>query len=75
MKKDQREKKVLLQDMYFFLFLKFIFYRICIPPPKKMGGVGLLLSVHLFVRPVCTPFRLSNTRFNFARTGVPISEL
>ena len=75
MKKDQREKKVLLQDMYFFLFLKFIFYRICLPPPKKMGVVGLLLSVRLFVRPVCTPFRLSNTRFNFARTGVSISEL
>jgi hypothetical protein len=75
MKKDQREKKGTFTRYVFFLFLKFIFYRICIPPPKKMGGVGLLLSVRLFVRPVCTPFRLSNTRFNFARTGVSISEL
>jgi hypothetical protein len=59
----------------FFLFLKFIFDRIFISPVKKRWGyLGLLLSVRSFVHPVVTLFRLSDTIFNFARTGVPISE-
>ena len=36
--KGSKGKKVLLQDMQiFFIFLKLIFDRICIPPPKKIG--------------------------------------
>ena len=59
----------------FFLFLKFIFDRIFITPAKKRWGyLELLLSVRSFVHPVVTLFRLSDTIFNFARTGVSISE-
>ena len=54
----------------FFKFLKLIFDRICIPPPKKrLGYIGLLLFVRSFVRPVVTLFRLSDTLLNFARRG------
>jgi hypothetical protein len=42
---------------------------------KRLGYIGLLLSVRSFVRPVVTLFRLSDTLLNFARTGVFISEL
>ena len=77
MKKDQREKRYFYKICrFFFKFLKLIFDRICIPPPKKrLGYIGLLLSVRSFVRPVVTLFRLSDTLLNFARTGVFISEL
>jgi hypothetical protein len=52
MKRDQRKKKVLLQDMSIFLkFLKLFFDRICIPPPKKrLEYIGLLLSVRGTIR-------------------------
>jgi hypothetical protein len=38
---------------------------------KRLGYIGLLLSVRSFVRPVVTLFRLSDTLLNFARTGIP----
>ena len=70
MKRDQREKRYFYKICrFFFIFLKLIFDRICIPPPKKrLGYIGLLLSVRSFVLPVVT-------LLNFARTGIFISEL
>ena len=76
MNKDQRgEKGTFTRLCRFFLFLKLIFHRIFITPTKKRCGcIGLLLSVRSFVCPVVTLFRLSDTLFNFDRTGVSISE-
>jgi hypothetical protein len=42
---------------------------------KRLGYIGLLLSVRSFVPPVVTLFRLSDTLLNFDRTGIFISEL
>ena len=74
MKRDQREKRYFYKICrFFFKFLMLIFDRICIQ--KRLGYIGLLLSMCSFVRPVVTLFRLSDTLLNFARTGVFISEL
>ena len=40
MKRDQREKTYFYKICrFFFIFLKLIFDRICIPPPKKDWGI------------------------------------
>ena len=67
--KVSKGEKGLFQDMLIF-FLKFIFDRIFIPPLKKMGVYRTCA-----VRSVVTLLRLSDILFNFARTGVSISEL
>ena len=69
MKKDQREKRYFYKICRcFFKFLKLIFDRICIHPPRKrLGYIGLLLSVRSFVRPVVTLFRLSDTQILLGR--------
>ena len=71
--KGQREEK-----KYFYRKCRF-FYSFLIgclyPRQKRSGYTGLLLYVRSFVRSVVTLFRLSDTLFNLARTGVSISKL
>jgi hypothetical protein len=55
---------------------KLIFDRICIHPPKKrLGYIGLLLSVRSFVRPVVTLFRLSESLCPWVLPSLPMQFL
>ena len=74
MKRDQREKRYFYKICRFFL--KLIFDRIFIPPPKKrLGYIGLLLSVRFVCPSGRHTFSSLRHTLNFARTGVSISEL
>jgi hypothetical protein len=71
--KGSKGKKVLLQDMQiFFKFLKLIFDRICIHPPKKRLGSAGVCPFHLVAS-----FKFGNLKSNVKsveRRGIKITK-